>query len=155
MSRAASKIVKLCKYWACVLVPWVAPCKVIGNPGNFFLVESGISKKLCLWNPECWALESVFQLLGSGIPLTIGIRDPCSGQGIQKESGFHNVDSRIQDCLGATRAAPAVFLHARAPDLLSQMLKQRDCSWTNKDLKRAIWFGFTRIKLLLSLNPLT
>ena len=21
--------------WACVLVPWVAPCKVIGNPGNF------------------------------------------------------------------------------------------------------------------------
>ena len=65
------------------------------------------------------------------------------------------MDSRIQDCLGATRAAPAVFLNARALDLLSQMLKQRDCSWTNKDLKRAIWFGFTRIKLLLSLNPLT
>ena len=35
VTRAASKIVKLCKYRACVVVPWVAPCKVIRNPEYF------------------------------------------------------------------------------------------------------------------------
>ena len=29
-----------------------------------------------LWNPESWALESGKQLKESGIPLTIGIRNP-------------------------------------------------------------------------------
>ena len=43
------------------------PCKRIRIPesGNFFL-----------WNPESWVLESGIQHKESGIPLTIGIRNP-------------------------------------------------------------------------------
>ena len=44
-----------------------APCKGIWpgfrNPGNFLLVESGITEgNFCLWNPGSWALESRIQL---------------------------------------------------------------------------------------------
>ena len=39
----------------------------IRNLGNF-----------CLCNPESWALETGIQLQESGIPLTIGIRNPSS-----------------------------------------------------------------------------
>ena len=31
-----------------------------------------------LWNPESWVLESGIQLKESGIPLRIGIQNPCS-----------------------------------------------------------------------------
>ena len=68
------------------------------NPGNFcmwnpeywefFHVESGILENFAcgfrnlgnfrLCNPESWALESGIQLQESGIPLTIGIRNPRS-----------------------------------------------------------------------------
>ena len=34
--------------------------------------------KFCLWNQKSWALESGIQLKESGIPLTIGIRNPSS-----------------------------------------------------------------------------
>ena len=72
------------------------------------LVESGIrnpeSGKSELWNPESWALENGIQLKESGIPLTIGIRNPSS---TDKESRIqylkfriHSMESRIQDCLG-------------------------------------------------------
>ena len=40
------------------------------------LVNSG---NFCLWNPDTWALESGIQLMESGIPLTIGIRNPVLG----------------------------------------------------------------------------
>ena len=63
-------------------------CKVIRIPA---------SKNFCLWNSECWALESGIQLKDSGTPLVIGIRNPGF---TDKESGFNSVESRIQDCLG-------------------------------------------------------
>ena len=34
--------------------------------------------KLCSWSQKSWALESGIQLKESGIPLTIGIRNPSS-----------------------------------------------------------------------------
>ena len=34
--------------------------------------------KICMWNPESWALESGIQLKESGIPLAIGIQNPSS-----------------------------------------------------------------------------
>ena len=42
-------------------------------------------------------LESALQLKESGIPPTIGIRNPSS---TYQESGIHGVESRVQDCLG-------------------------------------------------------
>ena len=47
------------------------------NPRNFRLwnPETG---KICLWNPESWALESGIQLKESRIPLTIEIQNPSS-----------------------------------------------------------------------------
>ena len=61
------------------------PWKGFQNPGNF-----------CFWNP---ALDSGIRLKESGIPLTIGIRNPRSTDkksGIQyQESGIHSVESRI------------------------------------------------------------
>ena len=55
------------------------------------------SSKSLSWNLESGALES-------GIPLTIGIRNPSFTEkesGIQfLESGIHGVESRIQDCPG-------------------------------------------------------
>ena len=34
--------------------------------------------KICMWNPESWALESGVQLKESGIPLATGIENPSS-----------------------------------------------------------------------------
>ena len=64
-------------------------CKGIWIPESekFLLVESGT-----------WAFESGIQLKESGIPMTIGIRNPSSSK--DKESGIHGVESRIQDSLG-------------------------------------------------------
>ena len=63
------------------------------HPGNF-----------CLWNPECWGLESGIQLKESGILLKIGFQNPSF---IDKEyviqylqSGIHGAEFRIQACLG-------------------------------------------------------
>ena len=55
------------------------------------------SSKVLLWNQEFWALESGVQLKESGIPLTIGIRNPSSND---KESGIHGVEPESRDCLG-------------------------------------------------------
>ena len=94
------------------------------NPGNFYfqnpesrkflLVESWIQEifasrilnpgKFCLCNPELWTLKSRQRLKDSKVPVTIGIRDPSftdKESGIQYlESGIHNEESVIQDCLG-------------------------------------------------------
>ena len=71
VSRAASKIVKLCKYRACVVVPWVAPCKL---PGIRDIFPSGIQ------NPE--SRKIVFMesgILGFGIRIpALGIRNPAN-----------------------------------------------------------------------------
>ena len=48
------------------------------NRGNF-----------CLWNPEAWALELGIQLMESGIPLTIGVRNPVLGIR-NPRCGIHN-----------------------------------------------------------------
>ena len=47
--------------------PLYRPCNGIRNLG-----------KICMWNPESWALESGVQLKESGIPLAIGIENPSS-----------------------------------------------------------------------------
>ena len=60
-----------------------------GNPEN-----------ICLLNQESWALESEIQLKESGIPLTIGNRNPSSADMAYLESRIHGVESRIQDCFG-------------------------------------------------------
>ena len=57
-----------------------------------------------LWNMEFWVLESGVQLKESGIPQTIGIRNPSSSflekWGIQYWNlEIHSVESRIQDRL--------------------------------------------------------
>ena len=79
---------------------YIAQCKGIRIPesGKFLLVESGIREKfafgiwnpekfacgirnqgkVCMWNPESWALESVIQLKESGILFAIGIQNPSS-----------------------------------------------------------------------------
>ena len=66
------------------------------NPGKF-----------CLRNPESGALESRKQLNESGILPAIGILNASS---IDKESGMHGVESRIQTVLdslhGAKRGRP-------------------------------------------------
>ena len=65
------------------------------NPGNF-----------CLWDPESGRMGFGIQkhLKESGIPLTNGIRNPCSTDKESEiqylESGIHSMESRIQDCLG-------------------------------------------------------
>ena len=65
-----------------MVVPPITPCKVIRNPGIF---PCGIC------NPALWISE-----FSSGILLIkMGIRNPSP-----TESGIHNVESRIQDCLG-------------------------------------------------------
>ena len=61
---------------------YIAPFRGIRDPEN-----------LCLWNPECWSLESGKQLKESRTPSTIGFRSPKS---TDKESGIHGVESRIQ-----------------------------------------------------------
>ena len=57
--------------------------------------ESG---DFCLWNPESWVLESSIKLKESEIPLTINW-NPESKFHWQR-SGIHDVESRIQYCLG-------------------------------------------------------
>ena len=58
------------------------------------------------WNPESWALEPGKQLKESGIPQAIGILNPSSTEkdlesgNWNPESRIHDVESRIQDCLG-------------------------------------------------------
>ena len=47
--------------------PLYHPCNGIRNLG-----------KICMWNPESWALESGVQLKESGLPLAIGIENPSS-----------------------------------------------------------------------------
>ena len=103
-------------------------------------------------------------MLGFGIRIpALGIRNPANDWNPGSLFRTRNPERiRIPQCglqnprlSWGYQGRSSRFLNARALDLLSQMLKQRDCSWTNKDLKQAIWFGFTRIKLLLSLNPLT
>ena len=67
-------------------------------------MESG---KFCLRNPESGALESRKQLNESGILPAVGILNASS---IDKESGMHGVESRIQTVLdslhGAKRGRP-------------------------------------------------
>ena len=64
-----------------------------GNP------NSGIPGNFCLWNPKSWSVESGIQLKESGIPLTIGTRNPSSTDktGVQylKSGLIHGVESRI------------------------------------------------------------
>ena len=58
-------------------VPLFRPMK--GNPDSGILgsFACGIrNREFFLLNPESWALESRVRLKGSGIPLTIGIRNP-------------------------------------------------------------------------------
>ena len=50
------------------------------------------SSKVLLWNQEFWGLESGVQLKESGIPLTIGIRNPSS---THRKSGIHYLESGI------------------------------------------------------------
>ena len=69
------------------------------------LKDSGISS-LAQYNgmKQIFAVESGIHLKETGIPLTMGIRNPSStnkGSGIQyPESGIDGVESRIQGCLG-------------------------------------------------------
>ena len=49
-------------------------------------------RNFCLWNMDSWASESGIQFKGSGIALTIGIRNPRSAD---IESGIHSVEFRI------------------------------------------------------------
>ena len=45
------------------------------NPGNFCLWNPEL-RKIFLWNPKSWTLESRIQLKESGIRLTIGLQNP-------------------------------------------------------------------------------
>ena len=63
-SRALAKIIH--PVWKIQLSPHVRESG-FRNPEND-----------CLWNPESWALESRTELKDSGMPLMIGIRNPCS-----------------------------------------------------------------------------
>ena len=74
-------------------LPWLVltPCKGIRIPetaGNF-----------SLWNPESRVLESRIHLKESGIPLTIGIRNPNFTDKESRiqymKSGIHGVESRM------------------------------------------------------------
>ena len=72
---------------------------------TIYVRESGFRNpwNVCLWNLESWALECGIKLNESGILLRIGIQ---SNVQLEKtgiwclESGIHDVESRIQDCLG-------------------------------------------------------
>ena len=52
-----------------------------------------------------WALEPGIQAKESGIPLTIGIRNPSS---TDRESGMDGMESRIKDCLAFLYMAQTV-----------------------------------------------
>ena len=96
----------------------VAQCKGIWIPRshrNFFLWNSESWKNL-LWNPESWALESGIQLKESGIPLTIGIRNPSF---TDKESGFQYLESGIRDEESRIQDMSWIPLH-RAKGLLKK-----------------------------------
>lgn len=74
---------------------------------------------VCLFvlrNPKSWALRSRIQLKDSGIPLSIGIREPLSQEPITNEllklSGIrriHRMESGIHDCLGFNRTWGSVY----------------------------------------------
>ena len=79
---------------------WVDPCKGVGIPesGKFLLTESRIRGKMCLWNPESWALESGIQLKKSGLPLTIEIQSPSStDKDLKPVAGIRNPRRGIQN----------------------------------------------------------
>ena len=90
--------ITLLNHWVIKNSPHVRESFCLLNPesGNILLVESGI---LGLRIPK-------IQLKESGIPITIGIRNPESKfpltkAGIQyPESGIYHMESRIQDALG-------------------------------------------------------
>jgi len=85
-----------------------APCNGIrtAESGKCSLFVQCVIREIPeLCNRESWVTESGTQLKESGIPLTIGIRNTFSSTnkepGIQfLESGIHDDESRIQDCLG-------------------------------------------------------
>ena len=55
-------------------------------------------RKLCLWNPESWALESRIQLKESGIPPMIGIQNPnFTDKDWNPVPGIRNPRLRIQN----------------------------------------------------------
>ena len=72
---------------------------------TIYVRESGFRNpwNVCLWNLESWALECGIKLNESGILLRIGIQFNVQ---LEKtgiwclESGIHDVESRIQHCLG-------------------------------------------------------
>ena len=77
-------------------------------------MDSGIRNlgNFCLWNPESFTLEFGIQLKESGIPLTIGIRNPSStDKVINPESGIHGVKSTIQDYLLDSLTLDELSLH--------------------------------------------
>ena len=78
-----------------------------GFPGVLEIFSCGIrnwSRKNLLWNPESWALESGIQLKESGIPLTIGIRNPSS---TDKESVTWNPEFKnVLDSLTSGERSP-------------------------------------------------
>ena len=79
------------------------------------------------------ALESGIQLKKSGIPLTIGIRNPNSTDE-EPGSRIHCVESRIQDCLArtpllrATQLIVNVFELTRVEALGTSVLGEFNCS---------------------------
>ena len=82
---------------------WIPESGVRGirNLGNF-----------CLWNPESFTSEFGIQLKESGIPLTIGIRNPSSTDKVRNpESGIHGVKSTIQDYLLDSLTLDELSLH--------------------------------------------
>ena len=54
------------------------PPSIASEIQDIFGVWNPETGKICLWNPESWALESGIQLKESRIPLTIEIQNPSS-----------------------------------------------------------------------------
>ena len=88
--------------------------------------ESG---NFCLWNLESWVLESGIKLNKSGIPLMIDWNP---------ESGIHDVESRIQYCLGFSYVGRDIRKKFKGEVHSNEITSSRFCL---NVLKLMIWTG--------------
>ena len=89
-------------------------------------------KKICLWNPKSWALESGLQFKKFGIPLTIGfsIQVPQTKTRIQYlRCVIHRVESTIQDSLGLPYSVPVYRQTRRASIVIKNLWNDFGQHW--------------------------
>ena len=92
------------------------------------------SANFCLWNLESWVLESSIKLKESEIPLMIDWNPESKFQ--WQRSGIHDVESRIQYCLGFSYVGRDIKKKFKGVAHSSENTSSRFCL---KVLKLLIW----------------